>query len=112
VLLESNLRRFPTSNWKTKDVAFMINSLHEVKNTDTGVNEFLVLMMSIINDSLLNSRTNRISAQDVSMILYGLRAMRSGGSELDALLEVLALIIKECTEIFNGQAIGNSLLIL
>jgi hypothetical protein len=108
--ITGRLRSFPLSGWRAKDVAFMIYSLQGVRGDDVGAKEFLTLITSIVNSSLKSdSGDQAISANGISMILYGLRRMRSDNSEILALLNALVPKIIECKEEFTSQAVGNSL---
>jgi hypothetical protein len=104
--IESSLRRFPSSSWSGKDVSFIINSLNVVHYNDAGVNEFLAFVASVVSKSL--SSSNTLTSQGVSMIMYGLRGMRSSSSQLCGLIEVLAFNIDNCKESFNAQSVSNS----
>jgi hypothetical protein len=105
--IESSLRRFSTSSWSGKEVSFIINSSNLLHYNDSGVNEFLAFMTSVVRKSL--SSSNTLTSQGVSMIMYGLRGMRSSSSELCGLIKVLAFNIDNCKESFISQSGGNSL---
>jgi hypothetical protein len=50
VAIELNLRKFGTSSWTGRDVAFIMNSLQVVRSDDNGVNKFILLMTNIVKD--------------------------------------------------------------
>lgn len=52
----SCLKRFPTSSWTERDIVFTINSLQAVRSNDVGVTEFLILLTSVVSESLKDSR--------------------------------------------------------
>jgi hypothetical protein len=102
----SCLRQFSTFKWSGKDILLMINSLQLAQDNDMGVNEFLVLLTSIIS-RFLNSKST-LTTQGIAMILYELKGMHSSCSGLRASLKVIALNFIHCNEIFDGQAVGNA----
>jgi hypothetical protein len=69
------LQKLPTDRAKPRDISTLIYSLQAVRETDKGAAEILKLMTAMITESLDGSKDQIFSAQDVSMVLYGLRKM-------------------------------------
>jgi hypothetical protein len=96
VVIKSCLSRFPTSSWTGKDVAFMMNSLQAVRNDNAGINDLLVLMTTIINESLKDAGPKSLTSQGIAMIMYGLRRMSSNSVEVRAILSALLPKVESC----------------
>jgi hypothetical protein len=103
------LSRFPTSSWTGKDVALVMNSLQAVRNDDASVNDLLVLMKTIMNESLKVTGPQSLNSQGFAMIIYGLRRMNSDSGTICSLLSALVPKVDSCVEIFSAQAVGNAL---
>jgi len=109
VLIKSCLSQFPTTSWTGKDVAFIMNSLQAVRNDNVGVNDLLVLMTTIMNESLKDTGTKSLTSQGIAMIMYGLRQMGSDSVEVRAMLSALLPKVESCREALNAQHVGNAL---
>lgn len=71
VTIAGCLNQFPTSSWKAKEVAIIINSLQSVLCNDIGVNKVLVVLTTIVNESLKDLGPQSLTSQGIAMILYG-----------------------------------------
>mmetsp|Transcript_34757 Transcript_34757/g.33078 ORF Transcript_34757/g.33078 Transcript_34757/m.33078 type:complete len:396 (+) Transcript_34757:122-1309(+) len=109
VLIRSCISRFPTSCWTGKDVAFIMTSLQSVRGYDPGVNNMLILMTSIINESLEITEMGALRSSSIAMIMYGLRYMSSDSIHVRALLSALVPKVQNCTEIFKPREFSNVL---
>eukprot|EP00596_Hydrurales_sp_CCMP1899_P003255 CAMPEP_0119039814 /NCGR_PEP_ID=MMETSP1177-20130426/9480_1 /TAXON_ID=2985 /ORGANISM="Ochromonas sp, Strain CCMP1899" /LENGTH=79 /DNA_ID=CAMNT_0007004139 /DNA_START=601 /DNA_END=836 /DNA_ORIENTATION=+ len=75
-----------------------MNSLQAVRNDNVGVNDLLVLMTTIMNESLKDTGTKSLTSQGIAMIMYGLRQMGSNSAEVRAMLSVLLPKVESCRE--------------
>ena len=93
--------------WRSTDVAFIIYGLQFSDENTPGYTEILSTMTRIMTGIL--KKKDFLTAQAVSLLLYGLQRNACQTRESRQLLIVAAQMIQRSTQLFDGRQLGNAM---
>ena len=103
----SRIRALSSSSWSFSDISFVIYGLQSLQVRDPGYLDIISAMIIIANATLNSKET--LSAQGLSMMLYGLQKSKCNDEESQKLLKKVTQMVSKCVESLSAQAVGNAL---
>jgi hypothetical protein len=106
--IAKRLKEVNPSDWKFRDISTIMYGLQCSRDNDSGVIDVLTVITAAAERGATENL--RVTSQDASMMLLGLRKISYGHDASRKLLSVITKIIQKCTDLYDEQNIGNSLL--
>ena len=103
----SRIQALSSSSWRFVDISFVLYGLQSLDVKNAGYFDIISVMTKAGNATLNSKET--LSAQGLSMMLYGLQKNKCEEEESLLLLKMITNTVPKCVEPFGAQAVGNAL---